>query len=299
MRTWFLRRIIACLPLCSFAHACEGRSLQAGTPEIAIATYARPCGIGRRSGLPWGRLIPRVGMLTTTGPLGTAQARQPSGGCGHVRCFGLVATPSDVFGSNPTRAECLRILSETKNAAKEEKHRMQQEIANLKQKYEDVQREMSMIRAMFESTEKMPQDLHKPEKRIGIPNANNYISPNGSPKNDVSSSQSSHEVPPPQAHRAKDIVKNFLIPSDAQGGNEVYSKSLKKPHGNVARGYILSKDPMTKVGGVELGPQYWEVQIDVAILRNEPLLRPYGNYLTIRDVVGVTVAWPYTYVKRK
>nr|CAD1837468.1 unnamed protein product [Ananas comosus var. bracteatus] len=59
--------IIACLPLCSFAHTCEGRSLQAGTPEIAIATYACPCGIGRRSGLPWGRLIPRVGMLTTTG----------------------------------------------------------------------------------------------------------------------------------------------------------------------------------------------------------------------------------------
>uniref|UniRef100_A0A6V7QU63 Transposase Tnp1/En/Spm-like domain-containing protein n=1 Tax=Ananas comosus var. bracteatus TaxID=296719 RepID=A0A6V7QU63_ANACO len=218
---------------------------------------------------------------------------------GHVRCFGLVPTPSDVFGSNPTRAECLRILSETKNAGKEEKHRMQQEIANLKQKYEDVQRDMSMIRAMFESTEKMPQDLHKPEKRIGIPNANNYISPNGSPKNDVSSSQSSHAVPPPQALRAKDIVKNFLIPSDAQGGNEVYLKSLKKPHGNVARGYILSEDPMTKVGGVELGPQYWEVQIDVAIFRNEPLLRPYGNYLTIGDAVGVTVAWPYTYVKRK
>nr|CAD1830222.1 unnamed protein product [Ananas comosus var. bracteatus] len=26
-----------------------------------------PCGIGRRSGLPWARLIPRVGMMTTTG----------------------------------------------------------------------------------------------------------------------------------------------------------------------------------------------------------------------------------------
>nr|CAD1832712.1 unnamed protein product [Ananas comosus var. bracteatus] len=39
-----------------------------------------PCGIGRRSGLPWARLIPRVGMLTTTGPLGSAPARQPTGG---------------------------------------------------------------------------------------------------------------------------------------------------------------------------------------------------------------------------
>nr|CAD1830244.1 unnamed protein product [Ananas comosus var. bracteatus] len=37
-----------------------------------------PCGIGRRSGLPWARLIPRVGMLTTTGPLGSAPARQPT-----------------------------------------------------------------------------------------------------------------------------------------------------------------------------------------------------------------------------
>nr|CAD1824790.1 unnamed protein product [Ananas comosus var. bracteatus] len=39
-----------------------------------------PCGIGRRSGLPWARLIPRVGMMTTTGPLGSAPARQPTGG---------------------------------------------------------------------------------------------------------------------------------------------------------------------------------------------------------------------------
>nr|CAD1831741.1 unnamed protein product [Ananas comosus var. bracteatus] len=39
-----------------------------------------PCGIGRRSGLPWARLIPRVGMMTTTGPLGSASARQPTGG---------------------------------------------------------------------------------------------------------------------------------------------------------------------------------------------------------------------------
>nr|CAD1822906.1 unnamed protein product [Ananas comosus var. bracteatus] len=68
----------ACMPLCSFAHTCEGRSPQVGTPEIAIATHALPCGIGRRNGMPWGRLIPSVGMLTTTGPLGTAQAGLPT-----------------------------------------------------------------------------------------------------------------------------------------------------------------------------------------------------------------------------
>nr|CAD1833554.1 unnamed protein product [Ananas comosus var. bracteatus] len=68
----------ACLPLCLFAHACEGRSPQAGTLKIAIATHARLCGIGRRNGMPWGRLISRVGMLTTTGQLGTAQAGLPT-----------------------------------------------------------------------------------------------------------------------------------------------------------------------------------------------------------------------------
>nr|CAD1821663.1 unnamed protein product [Ananas comosus var. bracteatus] len=44
-----------------------------------------PCGIGRRSGLPWARLIPRVGVMTTTGPLGTALARQPMGGSQGLR----------------------------------------------------------------------------------------------------------------------------------------------------------------------------------------------------------------------
>nr|CAD1820153.1 unnamed protein product [Ananas comosus var. bracteatus] len=49
----------AYLPLCSFAYACEGRFPQTGTPEIANATQARPCWIGRRNRMPWGRLIPR------------------------------------------------------------------------------------------------------------------------------------------------------------------------------------------------------------------------------------------------
>nr|CAD1838474.1 unnamed protein product [Ananas comosus var. bracteatus] len=37
-----------CLLLCLFAYVCEGRSLQAGTPELAYATHARLCRIGRQ-----------------------------------------------------------------------------------------------------------------------------------------------------------------------------------------------------------------------------------------------------------
>nr|CAD1834513.1 unnamed protein product [Ananas comosus var. bracteatus] len=54
-------------------------------------TYS-PCGIGRRSGLPLERLIPRVGMLTTTGPLGSAPARQPTSGSQGQTAFGRVSS---------------------------------------------------------------------------------------------------------------------------------------------------------------------------------------------------------------
>nr|CAD1838534.1 unnamed protein product [Ananas comosus var. bracteatus] len=48
--------------LCSFAHACEGCSLQAGTPESAYATmFARA--VLRSLRVEWDRHIPRVGML--------------------------------------------------------------------------------------------------------------------------------------------------------------------------------------------------------------------------------------------
>nr|CAD1818559.1 unnamed protein product [Ananas comosus var. bracteatus] len=53
--------------LCSFAHACEGRSLQAGTPELAYATYVRSCGIEKPTG--------RVGQThSSSGNVGLPQA---------------------------------------------------------------------------------------------------------------------------------------------------------------------------------------------------------------------------------
>nr|CAD1823403.1 unnamed protein product [Ananas comosus var. bracteatus] len=45
-RRLLLLRTYDYLPLSSFAHACEGRSLQAGTPEIAIAIHIRRAGLG-------------------------------------------------------------------------------------------------------------------------------------------------------------------------------------------------------------------------------------------------------------
>ena len=59
----------------------------------------------------------------------------------------------------------------------------------------------------------------------------------------------------------------------------------------VARGFIVSKDPSTKVGGTPLGEDFWEVYIEKTFVTNEPLPRPYGNKSTIGDAYHSTVAW--------
>nr|CAD1844138.1 unnamed protein product [Ananas comosus var. bracteatus] len=203
-----------------------------------------------------------------------------------IRSYGLGVAATKVFGLDPTRAECLRMLSESENEREKERHEMQQQLDNMKQKYEDMQNEVAILKAQFEAISKRPEgvptsrrkDVQHNEVLDTIPvvvNAN--VCPKEPSRNEVSSSQSSYEIP------------------QNQDGSEVYLKSLKKPHNNVAQGTLLSKDPKTKVGGVELGPQCWEIQIDIPIIRVEPLLRSYKGYQTIGDAVGASVAWPFTF----
>nr|CAD1838567.1 unnamed protein product [Ananas comosus var. bracteatus] len=142
----------------------------------------------------------------------------------------------------------------------------------------------------------MSLDLDK-LKRTDIPH-------NGSPPNNQAiSSHFSYEAPPTQVfyHLKWLFLSNLAKVRNFQPkliiGIEVYLKSLQKSRNHVAQGYLLSTDPTTKVGGFELGPQCWEIQVDVPKVRNEPLLRPYSSYQTIGDVVGATIAWPYTFVR--
>ncbi|MQL75051.1 hypothetical protein Taro_007427 [Colocasia esculenta] len=81
---------------------------------------------------------------------------------------------------------------------------------------------------------------------------------------------------------------------NAQGKALVYLKSFKKSLVNVALATIESKDPLKKVGGCDLGYEYWEVAINVALVHNEPLPRPYAQFKTIGDAIGATIAWPFT-----
>ncbi|KAK3033722.1 hypothetical protein RJ639_034497 [Escallonia herrerae] len=74
-------------------------------------------------------------------------------------------------------------------------------------------------------------------------------------------------------------------------------KSIMNPSETVAKGIIQSIDPSTEVGGEELGPNWCKVSIQVAVKKDERLIRSYGFHKTIYDAYGAIVAWPCPYVE--
>ena len=60
----------------------------------------------------------------------------------------------------------------------------------------------------------------------------------------------------------------------------------------VARGLIVSKEPFKAVGNMKLGLKFWEVRVTKAVESYAKLVRPYGQYKIIEDVVGSSIAWP-------
>ncbi|XP_027166033.1 uncharacterized protein LOC113769151 [Coffea eugenioides] len=75
-------------------------------------------------------------------------------------------------------------------------------------------------------------------------------------------------------------------------GNMVSLKSLFDPTKIVAKGYLRSLNPLDEVGGQALGPNWCEIQIQVAMSPHEQLIRPYDLQQTIQDALGAPVAWP-------
>lgn len=85
---------------------------------------------------------------------------------------------------------------------------------------------------------------------------------------------------------------DMLKKGNHQEKNQVYLLSMTKPYKAVARGNVISTSPKTKVGGIELDKMFWEIYIDVPIIPDEILPRPYEQFNKIGDCVGSTVAWP-------
>ncbi|KAG8378806.1 hypothetical protein BUALT_Bualt07G0023200 [Buddleja alternifolia] len=66
--------------------------------------------------------------------------------------------------------------------------------------------------------------------------------------------------------------------------------SFEAPGEVVAQGRVVSKDPNKDVGGFKFGPHFWEVYVEIAIRKEEFLIRPRGHFSTIKEVVGSTIA---------
>ncbi|KAG5535715.1 hypothetical protein RHGRI_023467 [Rhododendron griersonianum] len=79
-------------------------------------------------------------------------------------------------------------------------------------------------------------------------------------------------------------------------GDYVNFKSVANPTDVVGKGRIASMDPSTEVGGEELGANWCEIHVQVPILWDEHLMRPYGGLKTVGDAIGTPIAWPISLV---
>ncbi|XP_071727804.1 uncharacterized protein [Rutidosis leptorrhynchoides] len=77
--------------------------------------------------------------------------------------------------------------------------------------------------------------------------------------------------------------------------DEVYVKSIT--NNKVARGKLVSMDPPTVVLQTELGAGWCEVELQVAIERNEVLFRSFEHMRYIHDVIGTSTAWRTTLIE--
>ncbi|XP_062079279.1 uncharacterized protein LOC133783648 [Humulus lupulus] len=79
-------------------------------------------------------------------------------------------------------------------------------------------------------------------------------------------------------------------------GEVVNLKSVTSEPETIAIGIVLSRDPSKEVGGKKLGSFFSEVIVQVPIKPDEQLIKSYGHFKTIGQVVGAPIAWPTAFV---
>jgi hypothetical protein len=78
-------------------------------------------------------------------------------------------------------------------------------------------------------------------------------------------------------------------------GTAVIIKTTSHPNkAIVVYATILGSSPKESVCGVEIGKQFYKVQINHLVVQDEPLVRPMPSYDKIGDAhtKGATIAWP-------
>ncbi|XP_071932980.1 uncharacterized protein [Coffea arabica] len=140
-----------------------------------------------------------------------------------------------------------------------------------------VQQQSTLVR-LEERLQRQDDEIASLKKMVLVQHGRG--SPIDSPRHPSSSSNNVSSHAPSRATRPIRV------------GNMVSLKSLFDPTKIVAKGYLRSLNPLDEVGGQVLGPNWCEIQIQVAMTPREQLIRPYGLQQTIQDALGAPVAWP-------
>ena len=64
----------------------------------------------------------------------------------------------------------------------------------------------------------------------------------------------------------------------------------------VGEGKISSKDPMSKVHHIPLGPDYWKIAVTRSIVEDTLLIRSTSEFQVLGHAIGSFIAWPKSYV---
>ncbi|XP_058114262.1 uncharacterized protein LOC131257418 isoform X2 [Magnolia sinica] len=213
---------------------------------------------------------------------------------GRVHTYEFGPSPSDIWG---TTSHSVQSQGMTSNAQKidEQYEELHAEISSLRETMADRDAQISSLRETMADRDVQISSLRETMTTLMAAitnpsiNLSTLLGVSANPNLNQPSSSSSHLVPTPQ----RDLA-NKGNSTSCTNVTQVLLKSIVRPGDTVAKGIILSTDPLTKVGGQKLGVGFWEVSIQVAMVRDEDLIRTHGRYKTIGDAIGTSIAWPTT-----
>ncbi|AQL03206.1 uncharacterized protein [Zea mays] len=95
-----------------------------------------------------------------------------------------------------------------------------------------------------------------------------------------------------------DTLQPSRISTGLKVGSHIFLKSWRNQNKKVALGTIIGCDPKQQVGGDPLGKEFWKVRLGLVLVRDEPLIRPYNNFVVLGDIDNDPIAWPSSCIEK-
>ncbi|KAG8382397.1 hypothetical protein BUALT_Bualt05G0073100 [Buddleja alternifolia] len=139
-----------------------------------------------------------------------------------------------------------------------------------------------MLMENMAATQKLSEELEACKQQIANQQSLNEVTP---------PIVSSPPLTSPQQYTNLNLASTN-VPQPLQDNCSVVLMSIIHPSKVVAKGHICSMDPTVVVAGEQLGNKWCSVHINVAIDREERLIRSGFMFQTIGEAIGAAVAWP-------